>query len=375
MCYLVIVVAIGLGQPAIIRSATETRASQQDHDLLGAFHLAEAGLDVARRQLRTSGSNTAIGSTRLGDGTYQATIDVNGTLRTIRATGTVNSFSRAIEEVVQVTPPNSHPYAVFAEAALVVEGSSLNVYGYQSSLGLARSLDTRAGDIRTNRLTDDGATLEGSINIGGRAVSGQGSDPQRVYKREGSVVITGGLTAATAAHTVTIPSRADSCVELGNAEGDLIITDATQFLTGPCYYVRRNVKLSGTSTLAFTSLQPVKVYVDGWIKLEGTSSVEAPSGRPTNLTVYATGPDPGLRGQEEVVKITGTSNVEATIVAERGSIKFVGGSSNVYGALTSKTGNVKIEGMSMNLYYDKELNGSSDGSGPNTITTRVWNQL
>ncbi|MDD4954471.1 MAG: hypothetical protein PHP17_00310 [Candidatus Omnitrophica bacterium] len=127
------VMAIGI----LLRSISENRLAERNEEFIQAFWLAEAGVNRAMHELRSSYSQSGTGlwETSLGVGGYSCDVTVEGSNRRviargfIPATGTAR-ITRVLEVVVsKAIPPNFYENAIYSAGDVNLNGDAYDVTG------------------------------------------------------------------------------------------------------------------------------------------------------------------------------------------------------------------------------------------------------
>lgn len=159
-CYLAVAVMLVYGSALMIRSFTEQRAATGYRDLAEAFQAAESGLDDGIRQLRADYNNTASVASTIGNrGSYQVEITQDGTIRTLRSTGTTSNnagITRRLEAKVQRSiPQNFYDQAIYAAGNVVLKGDAYSIVG--NVLSGSSTAVANAGNVEGDVVNDPSA--------------------------------------------------------------------------------------------------------------------------------------------------------------------------------------------------------------------------
>jgi len=242
-------------------------------------------------------------------------------------------------------------------------GSTVNVWAYDSATGqkvanrdISGVLDSGADDFV---LTGDGSRINGNVYAG----PGSKDDTFRIHSKEnvdGQVKI---LPDRFPMPEVTLPDATAREFPSGKKDpeivldpgsyGELKVTTQTIVLKGPGDYIFKGITIGGNANIkADTTNGPVKIYLDGDMKVTGSSSTgsihnfkEAGNLNPIDLLIYGT---PNCKE----IKITGNPDCYFGVYAPDAYIKTGGSGNDVfYGALIGK----EIDYSSSGFAYDIAL--------------------
>ncbi|MSR77637.1 MAG: hypothetical protein EXS63_05365 [Candidatus Omnitrophica bacterium] len=314
------------------RSNAFIQATERSQNKIIAFHMAEAGVDMALKQLTTNSSYTGVSYTSLNTSTTQGgykiaitTPDDNSNVRIIQATGYSPSYttsdrayqSRSVTSYVKLATSN-FDFGAFAVDKLKFKGAG-GVDSYNSDDGAYNPANPGSnGDIGTDSGDDDHIKLQDSTKIKGNITVGVGSDPGDVVQITGTATVSGTKSAATSARSY------ESKTTTATSEGDLKIKKTTTYYLTPGTHRFDSIKIEDTGVLS--ALGAVTIYVDGKVEIGG-NGVQTLNNKPTNFLLYATG--------DKDIKFKGSSDFYGAVFAPESK---VGVKKNIaiYGAIIAK---------------------------------------
>lgn len=350
----------------LFMAAGRGRAAAGEAARLKAFWLAEAGAQQAKYRMRTDAayraSPSAIPATGLGEGTYAVAAVKAGAVTTFTATGTVGGISRS----VRVTGTDSVFFAAgFAGGSAGGTSEAVTMSGgsytdsYNSALGaynIGGNIGNN-GDMVTNA---DIGISGGNTHIGGDAVTGPGG----VFSDQTAVSGTISRASDTAMPSVVVPSLSwtgsgqittSTTLNAGNHRRTQVNLKSGRVLrlnpaSGPI-----NLYLTGAQSIDLgggalinvtTTVNPVKIYVNGSIDATGGGAIRNTSGKPALLQIYGT-------DTSTSISLSGGTASYFTIYAPRAALNLSGGSP-YYGAFVGDT--VRLVGGSA-IHYDEAVAG------------------
>ena len=259
----------------LIRSSTEVLLSEYTERQLAAFHLAEAGVDQAARNLRTPTDLTDdVTAGTLPTGSF--TIDVppqslGNSLWKVTAHGSSvkdPAHIRDLEAVFELAPESVFRFALFGDTKLNVSGSG-NADSYDSRLGAYNACLSgcggstpvmnvgKDGDIGTNATTSGGVALSGSIFIDGQVAVGPSvADPSSVVTGYNPAFISGNPKVISQSEVFPMP---DVTVPAGLICNDYTVQGNKTVTLAPGTYCYQDLTIQGGGTL--TSSGSVTVYL------------------------------------------------------------------------------------------------------------------
>lgn len=227
-------------------------------------------------------------------------------------------------------------------------GSQVDVWAYDSKTGqkvanrdISGVLDNGTGDFV---LTGDGSKIHGNIYAG----PGSKDDTFKIHSKEnvdGQIKI---LPDRFPMPEVTLPDVPARAYPSGKKEPEIVldpgsyselkVTTQTIVLKGPGDYIFKGISISGNADIKVdTTNGPVKVYLDGDLKITGSSTTggihnfkEAGNTNPTDLLIFGT---PNCKE----IHLTGNADCYFGVYAPDTYIKASGHGNDVYyGALIGK---------------------------------------
>lgn len=319
---------IVVGTSLMNLTLTEIGTAARSARLASAFHLADAGLDVAIQELwkdrAWSGSAYMPGPASTGG--YEVTVDtISPRLRRVVSTGhvpindpTADGYQRRqIEAILELSDPSPFEEALFTQATIWLDSNAI-VDSYDSRVGSYGPGNIHAdGDIGTNASGPSTITLTSNVEVHGDAVVGPGGDPGTDIVMDPSTQITGTGWALTQPKDLTpaaFPSgTATTSIVLGGSDtmtlpsGTYRYThveldsNAQVFVTGDVtLYVEQDFRLLSNSRFVTSCAAcTVTIYVEGTVdpsKPSAPPAVELDSnallsagGVPTRLQLFVSG--------------------------------------------------------------------------------------
>lgn len=243
----------------------------------------------------------------------------------------------------------------------VFSGSTVDVWAYDSKTGqkvvnrdISGVLDSSAGDFSVG---GSGSRIRGNVYAGPDANEST-FDIHSKENIEGQIKI---LPDRFPMPEVTVPDLPARELPSGKKDpeilldpgsyGDLKITTQTYVLKGPGSYSFKNVSITGNGGIkADTTNGPVKVYIDGDLKITGTSTTgsiynykEAGNANPIDLLIYGT---PNC----SEMTFSGNANCYFGVYAPDTVIKAGGQGNDIfYGALIGKEIDYSASGFAYDI--------------------------
>lgn len=338
--------------------------SERSGDRHAALHLAEAAVDEAISNLKSSVS-ADLPVTSLGAGTYWAEVETLGGGRyRITAHGVTNNDQANLEVVVGVSPLSVFQFALFGAQSVNVSGSAITD-SYDSRQGsYASQVPGEGGDVGTNAVLPGGVTVSGGIAINGQiAVGPNVSPPESVVKGLENVLVTGeqkvvSQSAAFPMPAVTVPSTL-TCNNFKVA-GNTTITLSSA--TGT--YCFDELTIEGGGTL--TADGPVTVYLTGELHTSGNTVVGVSADPTTMQFLVASTGGATLEGT-----ITGSAEFYGVLYGPQADITITG-NAEVYGSVIANI--VSLSG-SAELHYDEAVSQLTEISNSSKAVILSWREL
>lgn len=302
------------------RNITFTNATERNQSKITAFNTAEAGIDTAITQLRSSTTYTGTGYTSMSStsnsmkGGYAVTVSTPaGTTdyRLIQATGyspdnttTSRAYeNRAIMAYVQLDD-TAFEYAVFGETGVTFGGASGLVNSYNSGNGAYGG----ANILNNGDVGYDGTYTNNNTTI------------------NGDIVANPDINCSPA--STSTPSS-----------GTLSLSGSTVLVLAAGTYHYSSINVTGNAAIVTTGA--VTIYVDGAVSIAGTGVVTA-SNTPSNFNIIAT--------SNADVTVGGSAGFYGTIYAP--DSKVTSNAGDYYGAVISDSFKQNGNG---NVHYDEAL--------------------
>lgn len=268
----------------------DSKMSYKDEKGIKAFYLAEAGIADAFATLKEDWTHkdepAEFPLTTLVDGTYDVTILQPSGRVVVQSIGTYKDVTREIIMEVKYEGGEAFEYGVFANADIVMRGSSdLN------------------GNVRTNANVD----LSGSASIAGDAAS------TGTITTGGSATISGSQIEGSA--TVDFPEF-DFNTYYNLAQSDGLYYNGDQNFSGVTLTPNNGViYVNGIVTVSGTSSVTGGIIATGGISISGT------------FTQTQVGSIPALMSRDGDVQISGTANMTGLIYTATGEVNVSGNGS------------------------------------------------
>jgi hypothetical protein len=350
-------------------SSTETLIAINERNRVQAYHLAEAGAEMAIAQLNANSNYAGTGGEQaLGTGTYTVTVTcvppaapappcppATPDQRIITAMGCVRNCtppSATSRVEVRVQPGSPFQFAFYGLGVTLLE-DGVFVDSYDSALGNYDPSTAGAeanigsnGDIKL--LT--GNTVRGNAQAGGTVTLGAGS------------TITGTTTAP--APPVTFPP-VDTAPPSPPAPNLSVANGATATLSAGTYYFNA-ITLGSGATLNITG--PVVIYMTGTFDAQGGAMINATAAstrKPTDLLIFSS-----KAGEDAVKGYPGGGQFRGGIYALGAEIEFSAGWT-VHGSLVGDE--IDLED-GVQFHYDRALARSSTPGGSFRPTAGSWQE-
>jgi len=347
-------------------SSTETLIAINERNRVQAYHLAEAGAEMAIAQLNANSNYAGTGGEQaLGTGTYTVTVTcvppaapappcppATPDQRIITAMGCVRNCtppSATSRVEVRVQPGSPFRFAFYGLGVTLLE-DGVFVDSYDSALGNYDPSTAGAeahigsnGDIKL--LT--GNTVRGNAQAGGAVPPpGLGS------------IITGTITES--APPVTFPP-VDTTPPSPPAPNLNVAAGSTKTLSAGTHYFNA-ITLGSGATLNITG--PVVIYMTGDFHAQGGAKINA-TGKPTDLLIFSS-----AAGEDAVKGYEGGGEFRGAIFAPDAEIEFSAGWT-VHGSLVGTQ--IDIED-GVQFHYDQALARSSTAGGKFRPTAGSWQE-
>jgi len=349
-------------------SSTETLIAINERNRVQAYHLAEAGAEMAIAQLNANSNYAGTGGEQaLGTGTYTVTVTcvppaapappcppATPDQRIITAMGCVRNCtppSATSRVEVRVQPGSPFRFAFYGlgvtllEDGVVVDSYDSAVADYPSGAGSEAHIGSN-GDIKL--LT--GNTVKGNAQAGGTVTLGAGS------------TITGTTTAP--APPVPFPP-VDTTPPSPPALSLTVAVGATATLSAGIYHFNA-ITLGAGATLNITG--PVVIYMTGDFHAQGGAMINATAAstrKPTDLLIFSS-----AVGEDAVKGYEGGGQFRGAIYAPDAEVEFSAGWT-VHGSLVGTQ--IDIED-GVQFHYDLALARSSTPGGSFRPTAGSWQE-
>ena len=365
---LVMTILLIMGSAFMSISSTETLIAINERNRVQAYHLAEAGAEMAIAQLNANGNYAGTGGQQaLGPGTYTVTVTcvppaaptppcppATPDQRIITATGCVRNCtppSATSRVEVRVQPGSPFQFAFYGlgvtllEDGVVVDSYDSAVADYPSGAGSEAHIGSN-GDIKL--LT--GNTVKGNAQAGGTVTLGAGS------------TITGTTTAP--APPVTFPP-VDTTPPSPPALDLSVANGATATLSAGTYHFNA-ITLGTGATLNITG--PVVIYMTGTFHAQGGAMINATAAstrKPTDLLIFSS-----AVGEDAVKGFPGGGEFHGAIHAPNAEVEFSAGWT-IHGSLVGTQ--IDLED-GVQFHYDRALARSSTPGGSFRPTAGSWQE-
>ncbi|MBN1688748.1 MAG: hypothetical protein JW893_06570 [Candidatus Omnitrophica bacterium] len=313
-----------------------------------AFHMAEAGVDIALATLNTSPNYAGTGGyTSLGNnGGYRVDVcpptcdgltqPTGSNIRLISATGFAPSNSasdrgfetRTVTVYASVQSDPTFQNAIFSNDLVALVGSG-KTDSYDSRDGAYGGDNlTQEGHVRTNATADDRITLIGSPDIYGDAVVGPEADPSDVIFKFGlGIKITGEQTSA--AETKDYESVEDVSVSSTEEDGALFLTGEDVVYLNEGTYDYSSVTVANDAEII--ALGPITMNVSGNVSFLNSGSMTSVSSVTVNTGgAFSLVGDASLEtGGTTEINSVGSVNIIDTAEIDSGGPTTITASDNV----------------------------------------------
>jgi len=381
-----------LGASSLIHGLSELNQSTYTAYQAEAFHLAEAAIDDAIRNV-SGGTITNLSSTSLGAGTYWAEVDnsLGANRYVITAHGSSTSLQTNVEAILEIVPLKSYDYGIQTQSTVNI--AKLNVIdSYDSGNGGYGGANVGSnGHLATN------ATGAGSMVIGkdsivdGTLYVGVGGNPATDITL-GSGATVGGTDTLDVAATLTPETFAG-----GGATGPLTVASFGSQELSAGTYSYTSLELGQSASLSITG--NVTLYVEEYFHLGQGSSFTTNCEGSCTVTIYVEGgSDPavlavqvdqgstfsaGNKPTDLVVYVTGDGGAQAGAVQFNQNNGFYGvidaplsdvfldRDAQLFGAVV---GYLVSSSQGVTIHYDEALSGGlSSASG--SVQLLSWREL
>jgi len=332
------------------RSMTEVFATTREASDQQAFHLAEAGVDAALRQLRT-GQTEHLAPTTSSTGHHWTMIDlVEGLMYRLNAHGLAGGEQRDVEAVVRLHPRSVFQYALFGHDQVHVSGEAVTDSYDSTAAAYDPGTAGQQGDVGTNAVAPGSVTVGGGLIINGQVAIGEEEpDPTSAVRMVGGTLLITGLppvvtqSVALSMPPVNMPSEL-TCAALSVTAGDTVMLASA---TGS--YCFTDLSVAGTGVL--TTDGAVTVYVTGTFSASGNARIGLPDHPPAMTMVL-------LSTQEATIEssLTGMTEFYGGLYAPMATLK-ISGSAQVFGSVIAQA--IDVSGQAQ-VHYDTAL-GAAEG--------------
>lgn len=390
----IMLVAMALGTGMLTLGTQSRIASIRESEDISARSAADAGLDLALRQINNAVAVKTWQPTlqpRFDDVSLEGSDSVfsvhstynAGTGYRIQSTGTCNSRQRTVTSALRLR-------GVFENAVLCRDTLSLKSGTVIDCIDSRISYDPADTDeivvIGTNSIEDDMVILNNGVTIDGDIVVGVGGDVNKVIKDQGATTGDRYSMPEDVEFPPVSPPKLwgpDSVISVNNGEktigvgGDfpasgrfsgINMKQGTRLkVVGPCVlYITGNVSMGQDSEIVLdnASHSSLKIYVDGnWVS-GNNSGINNGTMLPDKFTLYGTG------GSGQQIDLKAKSDFYGAIYAPDADVSVFSGG-DLYGSFAAKNFELKNPA---NFYYDvalREVNVNDDGA--HFVVSR-WNE-
>lgn len=330
------------------RHYTAIHSHERSQNLVKAFHLAEAGIDHALRELEKDISYQGDGYTALGRGGYEVLVTAPNpsvpTVRRIDATGhtpsndsaTASYARREITAYVNWGGEIPLRYGAFGCSDIRLSGSATIDSFNSAAAPYSPAAPGTQGDIGTNAVGGGAVSLTGGATVKGNATVGPGGDPAQVIDLTDQAVITGTQGAAaeaTPCSGVQAPTGMAS-------QGAIHLSGKEQLVLGGGVYLFDSISITAQAGLTLTG--SATIYVQGDVKIAG-NGVSTLGNLPKNTVIKVVG--------SHEVDVSGTKDFYGAVYAPESKVK-VSGVPEFFGAVFASS--YEQSGTSQ-LHYDEDL--------------------
>ena len=364
-----------VGATMLMRSLNEAQLSRRSAARQSAFHLADAAIDQAARNLKTpTDTSDDVTSRTMETGTFQLDTPVpdpnNAQVYRVTVHGTSSGETRDLEAVFQLLPKSVFQFALFGSQTVSVSGNA-TTDSYDSRNGAYHAgAAGHDGDIGTNSTATGGVAVSGSIFVDGQVAVGSGAtNPTSVVTGYNPAFITGGTSPPSDTQDVvaqsqnfpmpdvTIPSGCETTLPSS-------VHNVRTFVSGVTYCPPGDMTVNGNDT--FTATGPVKIYLAGQLIVNGNATIGVAS-QPTwmQFLVSSTG------SATLTDTITGSTLFYGTMYAPKATVN-ISGNAQLYGSIIAKT--VNITG-SAEIHYDEAATQITDTANLYQAKLVAWQEL
>ena len=362
---LVMTILLIMGSAFMSISSTETLIAINERNRVQAYHLAEAGAELAIAQLNANSNYAGTGEQALGPGTYTVTVacvpagappcpPATPDQRIITAMGCVrnctppSAMSRVEMRVQRGSPFQFAFYGLgvtLLEDGVVVDSYDSAVADYPSGAGSEAHIGSNG-----NITLGTGNTVKGNAQAGGTVTLGAGS------------TITGTTTAP--APPVTFPP-VDTTPPSPPAPNLNVADGTTVALPAGTYYFNA-IDVGANATLNITG--PVVIYMTGTFHAQGGAKINATAAstrKPTDLLIFSS-----AVGEDAVKGYEGGGQFRGAIHAPDAEVEFSAGWT-IHGSLIGTQ--IDIED-NVQFHYDRALARPSTAGGSFRPTAGSWQE-
>jgi Tfp pilus assembly protein PilX len=384
---LVMTILLVMGSAFMSISSTETLIAINERNRVQAYHLAEAGAEMAIAQLNVNGGYGGTGGEQaLGIGTYRVdvcpptcvppvTAPGNLDQRMISARGCVRNCTAAASAVAQVQilveRRSQFPFALLGFNAMVELKNGVEVDSYDSALG-----DYGAGNISSQGHVHSNTDVKLGAN---NTVSGNAQAVTSIQKIGLGNIITG--TETTGVPSVTVNTGIPFPPYTGYGAGinppaafdgvtkDLTAAAGQTVTLAAGTYSFNKVTLDTGAKLAVTG--DVVIYMTGQFMAKNGAVVN--TGKvPANLLIYSNYAGTGATQKDAMVMDTGSGEFYGGIYALNGEVKFRNGGWKMFGAIVARDIDI---GDSSRFHYDMALRRQSNLNQPSKPVAGTWREV
>ncbi len=379
----ILVLFISYSGSLLVRGVSHLSSSERLRSRDTAFHLADAGVDQAARNFRTSETSDDVLSGTFPTGQFlidnpPVALSSNPTRYQVTTHGMAGSESRHVEAVIELAPTSIFQYALFGDQLVTISGSSItdsydSTQGpYQpdvSEPGYNRSQEGDVGTNATSGSSTTGITISGNLAVNGQVIVGPNvAEPASVVTiNGGSYVITGDPPIVSAPQLFPMPSLPDPTMPpISLACPDYSVPNDAPPLTAGATYCFRNLTVTANRTLTATG-PGVTVYLTGALSVSGNSTVGVAS--QPGAMVFLMRSQAGATIEDGT--ITGSTQFYGAIYSPVATV-HISGDAKVFGSVIAKK--VKVSGNA-EIHYDTALGDTTTIT--NFFETKVvsWQEL
>lgn len=374
---LAVTVFLTLGSASLlVNSLMQTNANTRLYNRANALQLAEAGLNQAGLNLRTSSAADDVLSSSLASGDFEITMQqsLGGNLYQVQATGTGSTEARSLEGFYRATFTSVFQFAVFGDELVEISGN-IETDSFDSRNGEYNEDGNinNQGDIGTNSVSIGGIEMDGaSLYIDGQIMVGPNlTDPSTyVTGYDGSLVSGGDSGIDVSSMGSTIPMSPVSvppgvtCSDYTLTSNNTLDLYSTGGPLGDGTYCFEDLNIEGSSNVMPHG--DVKVYLTGTLTVVGNTDVGNPDD-PTDLIFYMTANSIAtIEGS-----LLGTSKFYGGLYAPDATIA-IGGNTEIFGAVAANR--VHVTGSAI-IHYDEAMADLTTEPGSYTTELTAWQEL